>query len=370
MWKNKTQKFILGVLIVILVHGTAPLAINAADQNQDLFLDALTKEVKSSYHTTTVTREEFVLSGQAKGTVIFPESDDVAVTDQYDGMYFKSFLVQYGEKVKKGDPIAELGVTVDKSTVEELKLSIQREEDNLTAFSCEYDNLSKQYKNEQSSAIDEDDRLLAKLLSDRLQMSYQSEKQRKETSINELKKQYQDYLDLEQNGYVLYVYASRDGRVFDYNSLSENDKVEAGTYIATITNIHKMFVSVDDGSAALKYNMPVSIKQMGVSIKGHVITCNGKYLSPNLLTGKTLIEITDEVTDLSSLDVTVEYVAADMKNVLVVDSGAVRKDEYGTYINVLSEGRKKTQHVICGAANSNKTWIIRGANEGDNVILD
>lgn len=370
MWKNKSQKLILGVLIILLVHSAAPLVIKAAGENQDLFLDVLTKDVSSSYHTTTVTKEEFIISGQLKGTVIFPESDDVVITDQYDEMYFKSYLVYHGQKVKKGDKIAEISVKIDKNAAEELRLSIQREEDNLSDFTYEYEKLTKQYTKEQSAAKSEDDRLLAKLLSERLLLSYQIEKQSKEANIKELKNQYQGYQDLENNGYVQYVYASRDGLVFDYNNLSENDKVETGTYIATITNIHNMQVQVDEGSTALKYNMPVTISQMGISMKGRVITCNGKYLSPYLLNGKTLIEVEDENTNLSSLEVTVNYVSADMKNALVVDSAAIFKDEFGTYVNVLSNGLRTKQHVLCGASNSNKTWIIRGAKEGDIVLFD
>jgi|GEM_PF-4174357 multidrug efflux pump subunit AcrA (membrane-fusion protein) len=364
MSKNRSRGFILGVIIVVIVHSTTPLIINAADKNQDLFIDALKEEdVSKTYTTETITKQELITGSQIKGTISFSAGDDVTLTDNYEGMYFISYLVEYGQMVKKGDPIAELGVSLDKDNVEELKLSLQREEDNLAAYTGEYETLSKQYTEDQSS--------LSKALLSRLQTTYQVEKLSREANINQLKKQYQDYLDLEKNDFKIHVKATCNGMILNYGKLVENDKVETGAYIESIADINKVLISVTDDLHVLKYNMPVTVTQGKNSLKGHVITGSSKLLSPNLLSEDTLIEVEDlDLNRMYSKEVTVEYNSVDMKNVLVVDSSNVFKDEYGSYIYLLIDGLRKKQYIICGASNKSKTWIIRGAKEGDSVIVN
>lgn len=365
---NKSRGLILGIIVLILVHNTAPLVINAADHNQDLFVDALKEDVSKTYDTSVVKPQEFIINGQLKAELVYPESKKMFNNGNYDKMYFKSYLVNTGDMVKKGDPIAKIRVPVNESKIEEIKLSIQKEEENLKAFNREYQTIVDKYSDSSRTSNPEKDSQLSQLLSARLQMNYQMEKQNKEAKISQLKKQYKDYLKLKNNGYILYIYAACKGMIEDLGKIYGGNKVEAGEYIATIADTSKVLICSETDSDDLMYNMPVTVKQQDLVLKGRVITCNNRLLSHSLYSN-TLMEVYgDDVSKLRNTEVIVTYRSADMKNVLVVDNDAVLKDDYGRYVNLLIKGLIKKQYVICGPTGGDKTLIMSGIKEGDIVL--
>lgn len=371
MSRNKSRIVLVVILAAVLIQITAPYIIRAADKNQDLYLDALKEDATETYRTTAVKKQEYITQSQIKAKVIYPESKYIVNTYTYDNIRFGSFLVENGAKVKKGDKIAELTVSIDNNTLKDLKLSIQREEESLTEYRKDYELLSKKYTNIQNSSNSSKERQLAKLLYDRLQLKYNQDKQSKEANISQLKQQFKDYQKLKNNGSKLYIRAACTGVIADLNHLNKNDKVDSWQYIAVISDTRKLLISVEGGSAALRYNMPVTVTQNDISVKGRVITCSNKSLSSNLLSEDTCIEVYGKAAKkLENRDVTVKFQAADMKNALVVESSAVSSDDSGSYINLLVNGIRQKQYIICGASNGSMTWILSGAQEGDIVLMN
>ena len=375
MLRNK-QKGIVIVLIAIAFLGImAPYQINAEKENQELYLDALENKVEETYNTTIITKKDYITRSQIKANVIYPNSKYISNHYTYDNMTFIRYLVQQGQTVKEGDPIALLRIAYDPSIVENLRLSVQREEESLQSLNDEYQKLSKQYLEIQTNSTEEAKRTLAKALYDRLQITYQQEKQEKEASILKIKQQQQSYLELEDSGTEVYLYANCTGIIARLNRLYENDAIKTGDFIAVISDMSELQISIEGGSTALRYHMPVTVTQKvaneTLSVEGRVITYNSGGLSSNLMYENTIIEVYGENASLlQNKEVTVEFQTAVMEDVLVVDSKAVLNDKLGSYIYLLENGMRKKQYIICGASNGEMTWIIKGAAQGDIVLMN
>lgn len=348
-----------------------------------LYHDALKGEVLNKEEKESVQKEYKVIvdkfkSGIAEiGEIIYEDLEYEAImADEAENV---EFLVEEGDKVKKGDVLVTYDVVNNEIEIAEFTRDVERME---KEYSAGYDSKKAEInmaEHELKKLTDKTDIEIKKLELKKLKNSLEKYTDTKETVANARKELNQR---IEDNK-VSQVVAGRDGYVIGINKKDGN--YYKNDNVVTISKKQKYHIEVEahEDVTGLKYGSDVDIRVEG-GMNGKDVTMKGKVIAaPNILNADytynpARVEIIDEPEGVDwSKPIKVLYEGINIDNALLVPVDAVmtEKSNGGTYVDeteyvyISKDGVIYKSYLNIIDKNNEYYRVCDGVSEGDTLVL-
>lgn len=373
------------ILIILLILGVGGyFAYDKFFKVKDEKVEFITKKAKKGSFSKKV---------DATGEIFATELIDVGA--QVSGQ-IKKLYVKLGDQVKKGDMIA----SIDSSTQQN---SIDNKEAQLAIYKAQLES-AKVALNIAKTQFDRENALFAKNATSKQEFeSAKNTFSANSAKIKELEAQIkQTNIELSTArinlGYTK-ITAPRDGTVVSVQ-VEEGQTVNANQTTPTIVNIAdlshvKMKMQIAEGDITkIKVGTPVEYSILSEPTKKFQTTVSS--IDPGLTTlsdgsygssssskssyssssssssavyyyAQSIVENKDGILRIG-MTTQNELLIANVKDAIIVPSIGIKKDENGTFVYVLKDGKPVKTAVKTGIKDNLDTQIISGINEGDEII--
>ena len=372
------------ILIILLILGVGGYFV------YDKFFNI--KDEKVEFITKKAKRGSFSKKSDATGEIFATELIDVGA--QVSGQ-IKKLYVKLGDQVKKGDMIA----SIDSSTQQN---SIDNKEAQLAIYKAQLES-AKVALNIAKTQFDRENALFSKNATSKQEFeSAKNTYSANSAKIKELEAQIkQTNIELSTAkinlGYTK-ITAPRDGTVVSVQ-VEEGQTVNANQTTPTIVNIAdlsrvKMKMQIAEGDITkIKVGTPVEYSILSEPTKKFQTTVSS--IDPGLTTlsdgsygssssSKSSLSssssssavyyyaqsIVDNKDGILRIGMTTqnELLIANVEDAIIVPSIGIKKDENGTFVYLLKDGKPVKTAVKTGIKDNLDTQIISGINEGDEII--
>ena len=373
------------ILIVLLILGVGGyFAYDKFFKVKDEKVEFITKKAKKGSFSKKV---------DATGEIFATELVDVGA--QVSGQ-IKKLYVKLGDQVKKGDMIA----SIDSSTQQN---SIDNKEAQLAIYKAQLES-AKVALNIAKTQFDRENALFAKNATSKQEFeSAKNTYSANSAKIKELEAQIkQTNIELSTAkinlGYTK-ITAPRDGTVVSVQ-VEEGQTVNANQTTPTIVNIAdlsrvKMKMQIAEGDITkIKVGTPVEYSILSEPTKkfqttvssidpGLTTLSDGSYSSSSsskssyssssssssavYYYAQSIVDNKDGILRIG-MTTQNELLIANVKDAIIVPSIGIKKDENGTFVYVLKDGKPVKTAVKTGIKDNLDTQIISGINEGDEII--
>ena len=372
------------ILIILLILGVGGYFV------YDKFFKV--KDEKVEFITKKAKKGSFSKKVDATGEIFATELIDVGA--QVSGQ-IKKLYVKLGDQVKKGDMIA----SIDSSTQQN---SIDNKEAQLAIYKAQLES-AKVALNIAKTQFDRENALFAKNATSKQEFeSAKNTFSSNSAKIKELEAQIkQTNIELSTAkinlGYTK-ITAPRDGTVVSVQ-VEEGQTVNANQTTPTIVNIAdlshvKMKMQIAEGDITkIKVGTPVEYSILSEPTKkfqttvssidpGLTTLSDGSYGSSSTKSSVSSSSssssavyyyaqsIVDNKDGILRIGMTTqnELLIANVEDAIIVPSIGIKKDENGTFVYVLKDGKPVKTAVKTGIKDNLDTQIISGINEGDEII--
>ena len=373
------------ILIILLILGVGGYFV------YDKFFNI--KDEKVEFITKKATKGSFSKKFDATGEIFATELIDVGA--QVSGQ-IKKLYVKLGDQVKKGDMIA----SIDSSTQQN---SIDNKEAQLAIYKAQLES-AKVALNIAKTQFDRENALFAKNATSKQEFeSAKNTFSANSAKIKELEAQIkQTNIELSTAkinlGYTK-ITAPRDGTVVSVQ-VEEGQTVNANQTTPTIVNIAdlshvKMKMQIAEGDITkIKVGTPVEYSILSEPTKkfqtivssidpglttlsdgsyGSSSSSKSSYSSSSSSSSAVYYyaqSIVDNKDGILRIGMTTqnELLIANVEDAIIVPSIGIKKDENGTFVYVLKDGKPVKTAVKTGIKDNLDTQIISGINEGDEII--
>lgn len=373
------------ILIILLILGVGGYFI------YDKFFKV--KDEKVEFITKKAKKGSFSKKVDATGEIFATELIDVGA--QVSGQ-IKKLYVKLGDQVKKGDMIA----SIDSSTQQN---SIDNKEAQLAIYKAQLES-AKVALNIAKTQFDRENALFAKNATSKQEFeSAKNTFSSNSAKIKELEAQIkQTNIELSTAkinlGYTK-ITAPRDGTVVSVQ-VEEGQTVNANQTTPTIVNIAdlsrvKMKMQIAEGDITkIKVGTPVEYSILSEPTKKFQTTVSS--IDPGLTTlsdgsygssssskssyssssssssavyyyAQSIVDNKDGILRIG-MTTQNELLIANVEDAIIVPSIGIKKDENGTFVYVLKDGKPVKTAVKTGIKDNLDTQIISGVNEGDEII--
>ena len=373
------------ILIILLILGVGGYFI------YDKFFKV--KDEKVEFITKKAKKGSFSKKVDATGEIFATELIDVGA--QVSGQ-IKKLYVKLGDQVKKGDMIA----SIDSSTQQN---SIDNKEAQLAIYKAQLES-AKVALNIAKTQFDREKALFAKNATSKQEFeSAKNTYSANSAKIKELEAQIkQTNIELSTAkinlGYTK-ITAPRDGTVVSVQ-VEEGQTVNANQTTPTIVNIAdlsrvKMKMQIAEGDITkIKVGTPVEYSILSEPTKKFQTTVSS--IDPGLTTlsdgsygssssskssyssssssssavyyyAQSIVDNKDGILRIG-MTTQNELLIANVKDAIIVPSIGIKKDENGTFVYVLKDGKPVKTAVKTGIKDNLDTQIISGINESDEII--
>ena len=373
------------ILIILLILGVGGYFI------YDSFFKV--KDEKVEFITKKAKKGSFSKKVDATGEIFATELIDVGA--QVSGQ-IKKLYVKLGDQVKKGDMIA----SIDSSTQQN---SIDNKEAQLAIYKAQLES-AKVALNIAKTQFDRENALFAKNATSKQEFeSAKNTFSANSAKIKELEAQIkQTNIELSTAkinlGYTK-ITAPRDGTVVSVQ-VEEGQTVNANQTTPTIVNIAdlshvKMKMQIAEGDITkIKVGTPVEYSILSEPTKKFQTTVSS--IDPGLTTlsdgsygssssskssyssssssssavyyyAQSIVDNKDGILRIG-MTTQNELLIANVEDAIIVPSIGIKKDENGTFVYVLKDGKPVKTAVKTGIKDNLDTQIISGINEGDEII--
>ena len=373
------------ILIILLIFGVGGYFI------YDNFFKV--KDEKVEFITKKAKKGSFSKKVDATGEIFATELIDVGA--QVSGQ-IKKLYVKLGDQVKKGDMIA----SIDSSTQQN---SIDNKEAQLAIYKAQLES-AKVALNIAKTQFDRENALFAKNATSKQEFeSAKNTFSANSAKIKELEAQIkQTNIELSTAkinlGYTK-ITAPRDGTVVSVQ-VEEGQTVNANQTTPTIVNIAdlshvKMKMQIAEGDITkIKVGTPVEYSILSEPTKKFQTTVSS--IDPGLTTlsdgsygssssskssyssssssssavyyyAQSIVDNKDGILRIG-MTTQNELLIANVEGAIIVPSIGIKKDENGTFVYVLKDGKPVKTAVKTGIKDNLGTQIISGINEGDEII--
>ncbi|MBO4415753.1 MAG: hypothetical protein J5824_07215, partial [Lachnospiraceae bacterium] len=103
-------------------------------ENDELYFAALENEVVENVQTAQVRKGDFIVNAACKASIEYETISYVFNDISIGSVQFVEMLVSSGDTVNVGDPVAQVNVSVDSETVEQLEADIEALEEALESY--------------------------------------------------------------------------------------------------------------------------------------------------------------------------------------------------------------------------------------------
>lgn len=348
-----------------------------------LYHDALKGEVLNKEEKESVQKEYKVIvdkfkSGIAEiGEIVYEDLEYEAImADEAENV---EFLVEEGDKVKKGDVLVTYDVVNNEIEIAEFTRDVERME---KEYSAGYDSKKAEInmaEHELKKLTDKTDIEIKKLELKKLKNSLDKYTETRETVLNARKELNQRIEDNKASQVV----ADRDGYVIAINKKDGN--YYKNDNVVTISKKQKYHIEVEahEDVTGLKYGSDVDIRVEG-GMNGKDVTMKGKVIAaPNILNADytynpARVEIIDEPEGVDwSKPIKVLYEGINIDDALLVPVDAVmtEKSNGGTYIDeteyvyISKDGVIYKSYLNIIDKNNEYYRVCDGVSEGDTLVL-
>lgn len=348
-----------------------------------LYHDALKGEVLNKEKKESVQKEYKVIvdkfkSGIAEiGEIVYEDLEYEAImADEAENV---EFLVEEGDKVKKGDVLVTYDVVNNEIEIAEFTRDVERME---KEYSAGYDSKKAEInmaEHELKKLTDKTDIEIKKLELKKLKNSLDKYTETRETVLNARKELNQRIEDNKASQVV----ADRDGYVIAINKKDGN--YYKNDNVVTISKKQKYHIEVEahEDVTGLKYGSDVDIRVEG-GMNGKDVTMKGKVIAaPNILNADytydpARVEIIDEPEGVDwSRPIKVLYEGINIDDALLVPVDAVmtEKSNGGTYIDeteyvyISKDGVIYKSYLNIIDKNNEYYRVCDGVSEGDTLVL-
>ena len=373
------------ILIILLILGVGGYFI------YDKFFKI--KDEKVEFITKKAKKGSFSKKVDATGEIFATELIDVGA--QVSGQ-IKKLYVKLGDQVKKGDMIA----SIDSSTQQN---SIDNKEAQLAIYKAQLES-AKVALNIAKTQFDRENALFSKNATSKQEFeSAKNTYSANSAKIKELEAQIkQTNIELSTAkinlGYTK-ITAPRDGTVVSVQ-VEEGQTVNANQTTPTIVNIAdlshvKMKMQIAEGDITkIKVGTPVEYSILSEPTKKFQTTVSS--IDPGLTTlsdgsygssssskssyssssssssavyyyAQSIVDNKDGILRIG-MTTQNELLIANVEDAIIVPSIGIKKDENGTFVYVLKDGKPVKTAVKTGIKDNLDTQIISGINEGDEII--
>lgn len=373
------------ILIILLILGVGGYFI------YDKFFKV--KDEKVEFITKKAKKGSFSKKVDATGEIFATELIDVGA--QVSGQ-IKKLYVKLGDQVKKGDMIA----SIDSSTQQN---SIDNKEAQLAIYKAQLES-AKVALNIAKTQFDRENALFSKNATSKQEFeSAKNTYSANSAKIKELEAQIkQTNIELSTAkinlGYTK-ITAPRDGTVVSVQ-VEEGQTVNANQTTPTIVNIAdlshvKMKMQIAEGDITkIKVGTPVEYSILSEPTKKFQTTVSS--IDPGLTTlsdgsygssssskssyssssssssavyyyAQSIVDNKDGILRIG-MTTQNELLIANVEDAIIVPSIGIKKDENGTFVYVLKDGKAVKTAVKTGIKDNLDTQIISGINEGDEII--
>ena len=373
------------ILIILLILGVGGYFV------YDKFFNI--KDEKVEFITKKAKKGSFSKKVDATGEIFVTELIDVGA--QVSGQ-IKKLYVKLGDQVKKGDMIA----SIDSSTQQN---SIDNKEAQLAIYKAQLES-AKVALNIAKTQFDRENALFSKNATSKQEFeSAKNTYSANSAKIKELEAQIkQTNIELSTAkinlGYTK-ITAPRDGTVVSVQ-VEEGQTVNANQTTPTIVNIAdlshvKMKMQIAEGDITkIKVGTPVEYSILSEPTKKFQTTVSS--IDPGLTTlsdgsygssssskssyssssssssavyyyAQSIVDNKDGILRIG-MTTQNELLIANVKDAIIVPSIGIKKDENGTFVYVLKDGKPVKTAVKTGIKDNLDTQIISGINEGDEII--
>lgn len=373
------------ILIILLILGVGGYFV------YDKFFKVKEEEVE--FITKKAKKGSFSKKVDATGEIFATELIDVGA--QVSGQ-IKKLYVKLGDQVKKGDMIA----SIDSSTQQN---SIDNKEAQLAIYKAQLES-AKVALNIAKTQFDRENALFAKNATSKQEFeSAKNTYSANSAKIKELEAQIkQTNIELSTAkinlGYTK-ITAPRDGTVVSVQ-VEEGQTVNANQTTPTIVNIAdlshvKMKMQIAEGDITkIKVGTPVEYSILSEPTKKFQTTISS--IDPGLTTlsdgsygssssskssyssssssssavyyyAQSIVDNKDGILRIG-MTTQNELLIANVEDAIIVPSIGIKKDENGTFVYVLKDGKPVKTAVKTGIKDNLDTQIISGINEGDEII--
>ena len=373
------------ILIILLILGVGGYFV------YDKFFNI--KDEKVEFITKKAKKGSFSKKVDATGEIFATELIDVGA--QVSGQ-IKKLYVKLGDQVKKGDMIA----SIDSSTQQN---SIDNKEAQLAIYKAQLES-AKVALNIAKTQFDRENALFAKNATSKQEFeSAKNTYSANSAKIKELEAQIkQTNIELSTAkinlGYTKII-APRDGTVVSVQ-VEEGQTVNANQTTPTIVNIAdlshvKMKMQIAEGDITkIKVGTPVEYSILSEPTKKFQTTVSS--IDPGLTTlsdgsygssssskssyssssssssavyyyAQSIVDNKDGILRIG-MTTQNELLIANVEDAIIVPSIGIKKDENGTFVYVLKDGKPVKTAVKTGIKDNLDTQIISGINEGDEII--
>ena len=373
------------ILIILLILGVGGYFV------YDKFFKAKEEEVE--FITKKAKKGSFSKKVDATGEIFATELIDVGA--QVSGQ-IKKLYVKLGDQVKKGDMIA----SIDSSTQQN---SIDNKEAQLAIYKAQLES-AKVALNIAKTQFDRENALFSKNATSKQEFeSAKNTYSANSAKIKELEAQIkQTNIELSTAkinlGYTK-ITAPRDGTVVSVQ-VEEGQTVNANQTTPTIVNIAdlsrvKMKMQIAEGDITkIKVGTPVEYSILSEPTKkfqtavssidpglttlsdgsyGSSSSSKSSYSSSSSSSSAVYYyaqSIVDNKDGILRIGMTTqnELLIANVEDAIIVPSIGIKKDENGTFVYVLKDGKPVKTAVKTGIKDNLDTQIISGINDGDEII--
>ena len=373
------------ILIILLILGVGGYFV------YDKFFNI--KDEKVEFITKKAKKGSFSKKVDATGEIFATELIDVGA--QVSGQ-IKKLYVKLGDQVKKGDMIA----SIDSSTQQN---SIDNKEAQLAIYKAQLES-AKVALNIAKTQFDRENALFAKNATSKQEFeSAKNTYSANSAKIKELEAQIkQTNIELSTAkinlGYTKII-APRDGTVVSVQ-VEEGQTVNANQTTPTIVNIAdlsrvKMKMQIAEGDITkIKVGTPVEYSILSEPTKkfqtavssidpglttlsdgsyGSSSSSKSSYSSSSSSSSAVYYyaqSIVDNKDGILRIGMTTqnELLIANVEDAIIVPSIGIKKDENGTFVYVLKDGKPVKTAVKTGIKDNLDTQIISGINDGDEII--
>lgn len=373
------------ILIILLILGVGGYFV------YDKFFNI--KDEKVEFITKKAKKGSFSKKVDATGEIFATELIDVGA--QVSGQ-IKKLYVKLGDQVKKGDMIA----SIDSSTQQN---SIDNKEAQLAIYKAQLES-AKVALNIAKTQFDRENALFAKNATSKQEFeSVKNTFSSNSAKIKELEAQIkQTNIELSTAkinlGYTK-ITAPRDGTVVSVQ-VEEGQTVNANQTTPTIVNIAdlshvKMKMQIAEGDITkIKVGTPVEYSILSEPTKKFQTTVSS--IDPGLTTlsdgsygssssnkssyssssssssavyyyAQSIVDNKDGILRIG-MTTQNELLIANVEDAIIVPSIGIKKDENGTFVYVLKDGKPVKTAVKTGIKDNLDTQIISGINDGDEII--
>ena len=373
------------ILIILLILGVGGYFV------YDKFFKV--KDEKVEFITKKAKKGSFSKKVDATGEIFATELIDVGA--QVSGQ-IKKLYVKLGDQVKKGDMIA----SIDSSTQQN---NIDNKEAQLAIYKAQLES-AKVALNISKTQFDRENALFAKNATSKQEFeSAKNTYSANSAKIKELEAQIkQTNIELSTAkinlGYTK-ITAPRDGTVVSVQ-VEEGQTVNANQTTPTIVNIAdlsrvKMKMQIAEGDITkIKVGTPVEYSILSEPTKKFQTTVSS--IDPGLTTlsdgsygssssskssyssssssssavyyyAQSIVDNKDGILRIG-MTTQNELLIANVEDAIIVPSIGIKKDENGTFVYVLKDGKAVKTAVKTGIKDNLDTQIISGVNEGDEII--